>query len=388
MSADRRSAWAWALIPLLLLVLLSGLIARGGLVDFFRQGTPPVEELTFERVALAPGRITVDVVNGGPDPVTVAQVIVDEAFWDFSISPARTIPRLGRASIEIPYPWVLYEAHQIKLLSSTGLTFEHEIAVAAETPRADARFFGVFTLIGLFVGLLPVGIGLLWFPFLRRLERRWIQFVLALTAGLLLFLGAEAIHEALEAASRVAGAFQGTLMVVMGALGTLLLLQLGAGRKLAGEGPESRRAVAYLIALGIGLHNLGEGLAIGAAYSLGEAALGAFLMIGFMLHNSTEGLGIVAPIARDGPSTKTLIGLGLLAGAPTILGAWIGGLAYSPLYATIFLAVGAGAIAQVIIALYRVVSRESEGTLWTPFTAGGVVAGMLVMYATGLLVAA
>jgi zinc transporter ZupT len=154
------------------------------------------------------------------------------------------------------------------------------------------------------------------------------------------------------------------------------------------EGPESRRSLAWLIALGIGLHNLGEGLAIGAAYALGEAALGAFLVIGFMLHNSTEGLGIVAPVAQDRPSLKTLAGLGLLAGAPTILGAWIGGLAYSPLWATIFLAVGAGAIAQVVVALYRVVARETQGPVWNPLTAGGLVAGMLVMYATGLLVAA
>jgi zinc transporter ZupT len=145
--------------------------------------------------------------------------------------------------------------------------------------------------------------------------------------------------------------------------------------------------VALLVALGIGLHNLGEGLAIGAAYSLGEAALGAFLIVGFMLHNTTEGLGIVAPIARDEPRIRTLAGLGLLAGGPTVLGAWIGGLAYSPLYATFFLAVGAGAIAQVVLALYRVLGREADGGAWTPLNAGAVLAGMLVMYVTGLLVA-
>jgi zinc transporter ZupT len=163
---------------------------------------------------------------------------------------------------------------------------------------------------------------------------------------------------------------------------------MASGTRVAQGGAEGRRAVAYLIALGIGLHNLGEGLAIGAAYALGEATLGAFLVIGFMLHNSTEGLGIVAPIARDQPSFRTLAGLGLLAGGPTIVGAWIGGLAYSALAATVFLSVGAGAIAQVVIALYRVVSKETEGKLWTPLTAGGVLAGMVVMYATGLLVAA
>jgi zinc transporter ZupT len=320
--------------------------------------------------------------------VTVAQVMVDEAFWEYTARPAASIPRLGRTTIEIPYPWVQGEPHQIKLLTSDGLTFEHEIAVAAETPRPGPRFFGAFTAIGFYVGVIPVALGLLWLPFLKNLERRWMHFALALTAGLLVFLGADALKEGLEAAESVAGAFQGTLVVVVGALGTLLLLQVASRARVGAGGEQGRRALAYLIALGIGLHNLGEGLAIGAAYALGQATLGAFLMIGFMLHNTTEGLGIVAPIARDRPRLKTLVALGLLAGGPTVLGAWLGGLVYSPLYATLFLSVGAGAITQVIIALYRVVSREVEGSIWTPYTAGGMVAGMLVMYGTGLFVAA
>lgn len=380
--------WFFGLLPVVLLGLLSLVVVRGGLIEFLRRGVPPVEQLTFDRVSLAPSLIRVEIVNGGPEPVTVAQVMVDDAFWEFTIRPQAVIRRLGRATIEIPYPWVWGEPHQVKLLSSTGLTFVHEIAVAAETPRPGARFFGAFTAIGLYVGVIPVALGLLWLPFLKNLERRWLHFALALTAGLLLFLGADALHEAFEAAESVAGAFQGTLVVVVGALGTLLLLQMISRARVGAGGEQGRRAVAYLIALGIGLHNLGEGLAIGAAYALGEAALGAFLIVGFMLHNTTEGLGIVAPIARDAPRLKTLVALGALAGGPTILGAWIGGLAYSPLYATLFLSVGAGAIAQVVIALYRLVARELEGAVWTPYTAGGVVAGMVVMYGTGLLVAA
>lgn len=380
--------WFWGLLPVALLAALALVVARGDVIEFLRRGVPPVEELTFDRVSLAPNVIRAEVVNGGPDPVTVAQVMVDEAFWEFTISPAPTIRRLGRATIEVPYPWVRGEPHEIKLLSSTGLTFAHQIAVAAETPKPGLRFLGAFTAIGFYVGVIPVALGLLWLPFLRQLERRWMHFALALTAGLLLFLGADALHEGFEAARDVAGAFQGTLVVVIGSLATLLMLQMVSRAKVTGGGEQGRRAVAYLIALGIGLHNLGEGLAIGAAYALGEATLGAFLIVGFMLHNTTEGLGIVAPIAHDHPRVKTLAALGALAGLPTVLGAWIGGLAYSPLYATMFLSVGAGAIAQVIIALYRVVAREQEGNVWTPYTAGGVVAGMAVMYGTGLLVAA
>ena len=383
-----RSRWFWGLLPLALLAGLAVVVTSTGLLYALRSNAPPVEELTFDRVRLSPTLITVDIVNGGPDPVTVAQVMVDDAFWTFTIRPGSTIKRLGRATIEIPYPWVQDEAHEITLLTSTGVTFSREIAVARETPALDAGFFGLFTLIGLYVGVIPVVIGLLWYPFLRRLDRQWIHFALALTAGLLVFLGADALHEALEAGAGVAGAYQGTLIVVVGALGTLLVLQAVAGNRARREGAAGRRTVAWLIALGIGLHNLGEGLAIGAAYALGEVALGAFLIIGFMLHNSTEGLGIVAPIAKDRPRLGTLAGMGLLAGVPTIMGAWLGGAAYSPILATLFLSIGVGAIAQVVVALYRVVAAERGGEpMWNPVTAGGVLAGLAVMYGTGLLVA-
>ncbi len=384
---ERLKLWLWGVLPLALLAGLSVVVTQTGIIDFLRRGVPPVEELTVDRVTLAPNRIRVEVVNGGPDPVTVAQVAVDEAFWDFTIHPSPTIRRLSRATIEIPYPWVQDEPYQISLLSSTGVTFTHEIELATLTPPAGPRLFAVFTLIGLYVGVIPVAIGLLWYPLLRRLGRQWVHFALALTAGLLIFLAADAVHEAFEAAELVAGAFQGVLLVVIGGLGSMLLLQMASRARVQQGGPEGRWAVAFLIALGIGLHNLGEGLAIGAAYALGEAALGAFLIIGFMIHNTTEGLGIVAPISKDRPRIRALAGLGLLAGAPTILGAVIGGLAYSPLYATLFLAVGAGAIAQVVIALFKVVSRESEGAVWNPATAGGVLVGLVIMYGTGLLVA-
>jgi zinc transporter ZupT len=154
-----------------------------------------------------------------------------------------------------------------------------------------------------------------------------------------------------------------------------------------GDAVRTRLRLAFLIALGIGLHNMGEGLAIGAAYAQGEVALGAFLIIGFMIHNTTEGLGIVAPVARDGPALRHLAAAGAIAGVPTILGAWLGGLAYSPLLATVALGVGAGAILQVLGVLYHAVARETDGAVWTPLNALGVAAGLAVMYGTGLLVA-
>jgi zinc transporter, ZIP family len=384
-----RSKWIWFALPLVLLGALSLVVLKGGMLSRLARGVPPVEELTVDRVRLTPGHLALTVVNGGPEPVTVAQVMVDEAFWQFTMTPARTVSRLGRATIDIPYPWVAGEPHQVKLVSASGITFDHEIPVAMETPSADARTLFALALVGVYVGVLPVAIGLLWLPFLRQLERRWIHFALALTAGLLIFLVADALHEALETAERVAGAYQGTGLVVLATLGMWLFLQAasGIGKRDTGNAVAERLRLAYLIALGIGLHNLGEGLAIGAAYAQGAVTLGAFLVVGFMLHNTTEGLGIVAPIAQDRPGFRTLALAGLLAGGPTIVGAWLGGLAYSPLLGALCLGVGAGAILQVLGVLYRLVARETPAGLWTPLNALGVVAGLLVMYGTGLLVA-
>jgi zinc transporter ZupT len=380
----------WFGLPLVLLGLLSFVVLRGDTLRSLARGLPPVEELTVDHVHLAPGRITVTVVNGGPDPVTLSQVIVDEAFWAHTVTPAREIPRLGRATVEIPYPWVEAEPVHLSLVTSNGITFDHEIPVAASTPAADARYFLGFTLVGVYVGVLPVAIGLLWLPFLKRLEPRWIHFALALTAGLLVFLAFEALVEALETADAVAGAFQGTGIVALTVLGTWLALQAfgGAAKRQPGAGgPADRLRLAFLIALGIGLHNLGEGLAIGAAYAQGAVSLGSFLIVGFMVHNTTEGLGIVAPIAKDHPTLRTLALAGLIAGAPTIVGAWLGGLAYSPVLATVALGVGCGAILQVVGVLYRAIARESQ-PVWTPLNALGVAAGLAVMYLTGLMVAA
>lgn len=281
------------------------------------------------------------------------------------------------------------EPLKIKLLTSTGLTIEHEVSVAVESPRPDARYLTTFTLLGVYVGVVPVFVGLLWFPFLRRIGRRWVNFFLSLTAGLLVFLGVDTVEEALEVRHLVPGAFQGTALVLLGLVGTLLALTVLVRRttRAGGDGPQARLLLAYLIALGIGFHNLGEGLAIGAAYAVGEVALGTFLVLGFMIHNTTEGLGIVAPLAGARPGLRHFAALGLLAGAPTIPGAWIGGFTYSPIFATLFLAIGAGAIFQVVYELARLMVRQAGDDLMTATNLAGFLAGLLIMYTTGLFVA-
>jgi zinc transporter, ZIP family len=377
------------LLPLLGLgVLLAFIVLEGA--EIGRQDAPPVEDLSVQRVALPTEyEFVLTVRNGGPEPVTLSQVVVNDAIWDFKAEPDRTIPRLGSATVTIPYSWVEGEAYEIVLITSTGTTFDAEVPVAVLTPQFSSETFWRYALIGTYVGVIPVALGLLWYPFLRRLGSAGMNFVLAMTVGLLAFLVIDTLEEAMEVAAELPGIFSGIPLVILLTLLTLLGL-LGTERLLRrGREEASRLGTSYRIALGIGLHNLGEGLAIGAAFALGEAALGAFLVVGFTLHNITEGVGIAAPILKERPRLAHFLWLALLGGGPAILGTWIGGFAFSNLLAAVFLAVGAGAILQVIYEVTRLLLKDSGRSKSPALSApnlGGLLTGVAVMYATALLV--
>ena len=390
-----RRTWLVALLPLVLLAaLVASLVLLKPAEQLRPEGMPPVEKLRIERAVLAGDGIRLSVMNDGPDPVTIAQVTVDDAYWAFTNEGGGTLGHLGRTTIHVPYPWVEGEAHLVKLLTSTGTAFEHEIAVAVETPQVTGTHLAAFAMIGLYVGVLPVALGLCWYPVLARLGRTGLDAVIALTIGLLAFLLVDATHEGMEGASALADSFQGVAMFAGAAAAAFLGLEtlgqwLRAARARRKDVEPSAGAVlALLIAIGIGLHNFGEGLAIGAAFALGEAALGTLLIVGFTLHNTTEGLAIIAPIAKDRPSKRLLITLGLIGGVPTIAGAWLGGFVYSRAIAVLCLGLGAGAIAQVLYQLSKQIagSRSIVERFATVPVLAGLAAGFMVMYATGMLV--
>ncbi len=388
-KSERGPAWVLlGLVPLLGLgLLLAFMVLNGAGVD--RTDRPPIEDLSVQRVALpTEHEFVVSVRNGGPEPVTLSQVVVNDALWDFRAEPDNTIPRLGSAEVTIPYTWVEGEAYEMKLITSTGTTFDAEVPVAVLTPGFSDETFFRYLLIGTYVGVVPVALGLLWYPFLRRLGSTGMNFVLALTAGLLAFLLIDTMEEAIESATELPGVFSGIPLVILLTMLTLLGL-LGTERLLRrGREEASRLGTSYRIALGIGLHNLGEGLAIGAAFALGEAALGVFLVVGFTLHNITEGVGIAAPILKQRPRIAHFLWLALLGGGPAIVGTWIGGFAFSDPLAAVFLAVGAGAIIQVIYEVTRLLLKDSARSQ-TPTLSGanlgGFAAGVAIMYATALL---
>ncbi len=387
-AVGRGVAWRlWGLVPILLLAVVVGAFATTGdrLLDLVGQSPPPADELDIRRVEFRPGEIRVLVRNPQRQPITIAVATVDDAIVPFTTDGPDELGRLRSTKVVIPYDWVAEEPIAVGLTSSTGIQTSIAIGAAVETPRASARGFLGYGIVGLLVGVVPVALGLLWLPSLRRLDARWLGGFLALTCGLLSFLGVEALFEAFTLQAGLPGAIGGPGLVLLGVALATLGMTLVSTRLGRGSGATGL-ALALLVAIGIGLHNLGEGLAIGTSFALGELQLGTFFVIGFMVHNLTEGLGIAAPAARERVSVAQLGGLALVAGAPAILGAWIGGYATNDTLAVLFFGLAAGAALQVVVEVGRYVARTTPGGLRSGAAIGGFLAGIAVMWATGLLV--
>ena len=419
--AGGRAAYAAAGIAPLAAVALMAAYLLGPATDALDLGTA-LPELSIEQVRFVDGEIRADVRNTGPVPVEVAVADVNDRIHPAAIEPDRRLERLEAAVVRIPFDWNAGEPYRIGVTVGDGTRFERAVEAASPAPEPTAELFGAFALVGVYVGVVPVLVGMLWLPFIARMRGGAYVLLLSFTAGLLLFLGIDALEEAAAvAAESLAGGLNGLLLIATVAAASFLALHAIAGRMVGGEaaaaeGPDRATAgaspvrpmaMALMIAVGIGLHNFGEGLAIGAAVVLGQAALGAFLIVGFALHNTTEGVAIAAPVAgaarrrvgeeglagaaRAGARlVPRLAALGAIAGAPAILGAWIGGFAYSPIAAIVFLSVGIGAIFQVALAVLAWArstgAREGKGTFPGTPAAAGVASGMAVMYLTSILV--
>ncbi|MGH2806381.1 MAG: ZIP family metal transporter [Actinomycetota bacterium] len=382
---SRLPNWVTALAPLLVIaVMIVGFVALNPIGSL--REVPPVEAIAIERTILEPNSIELKVRNDGPDEVTIAQVLVNDAYWTHSIDD-RKLGRLESETLTIPYPWDEGLPVNIALVTESGVTIEHEIEAAVATPEVDGNTVLIYALLGLYIGVIPVAIGLLWFPALRRASKAWIGFLLALTVGLLAFLLIDTIAEGLEIGAEATAAFDGVALFGIGALAAVLLLNFVEGWTRRKSGTVGGLALAYLMAAGIGLHNLGEGLAVGAALAAGEIALGTFLIIGFALHNTTEGLAIVSPLGlvKDRPPLRHFIALGAVAGVPTIFGAWAGGFVFSAAWGAFAFGIAAGAIAQVIWTITRSLPRDAG--LASSFGALGFAAGLAIMYVTGLFTA-
>jgi zinc transporter ZupT len=415
----------------------------------------PLPQITIEKVEFHNNQILASIRNTGPLEVVVSQADVNDRIQSAAVEPSSKIPRLGEAKVMIPFPWIPGTPYEIGITTSDGTRFSKSVEAAALAPSPNANQALLFTSLGVYVGVIPVMIGLMWYPYIRRISVGKYSFFLSLTAGLLVFLGIDALLEVNEIVNQnLAAIFNGQVLSVLVTISSFVILLytserltqraieravlnknshplISSSAKELVKKPEksftekqegeiySKSAkvsststqevqiqmqryqqllkpltISMMIAIGIGLHNFGEGLAIGAAMLLGEVALSTFLIVGFTLHNTTEGLAIVAPIAKIERSRRMMIRrlvmMGLIAGVPTIAGTWIGGFLYSPIAAVIFLSVGAGAIFQVVYSLISWISHHQKSGPSSSFLSGhviaGFIAGLLIMYFTGLLV--
>lgn len=388
-TTESRFTFGTLILLLLPILLLAGVILlflrTGGGLDL--RSPVPIENLNVERYYLEHDQIEFHVQNTGPEALTIASVIINDAVMPFEVTPDATIPRLGRATIAVQYSWSEGEAYGVRIFTSNAIPFDVEIPVAFETPAPEAKTFWGFTLIGLYVGVIPIFLGIFWLPALRTLGKTWMTFLMALTTGLLIYLGLDTLNEALEQAAELPATYQGIGLIGIGAVATYMLLELIDNPKSADRSESSQRlSIAWRIALGIGIHNLGEGLAIGAAYNVGEIALGTFLVVGFIIQNITEGLGIIAPILKDRPTIGQLALLGLVGGAPAIVGAWIGGYTPSPFLAVLFLAIGTGAIFQVAVEIAKLIQKDTVKQPMPGYVFSGVLAGMMMLWVTGIFI--
>jgi len=374
----------WLLLPLVLLAALVAALIAFRPLDPLSASSPPVEEISFSRVRLDPGMISLTVSADGSQPVQIAQVQVDGAYRVFTIDPPRPIDRLGSARIDVPYHWVAGEAHHIALVTSTGAVFNHTIEVAEPSPRLSGESLSLLVLVGLLLGVAPVAIGMFAYPALRNLGGAGMSFVLALTAGLLLYLFIDTLMEGFEEGGEALGRLRGQIVVVVAALLTAIGL-FAVGRS-GGRAPEGVRLAAF-IALGIGIHNFGEGLAVGAALATGAAALATFLVVGFAIHNVSEGFGISVPLIGRSPTVLTFVWLALLAGLPAVPGVWLGSQAVGPFWIALCFGIGAGAILQVIIEVLALLARRGgPAALTSGASLAGAALGLVIMYGTAILV--
>jgi zinc transporter ZupT len=392
-STREMPLWLKGIILVGPLVLLAAVIALFLWTDgagLEVEPAAPVESVQFTSTTLEPNRLRLELRNTSPETITLSYVNINDAIWPFQVDGDRTLDRLEEATVILDYPWIEAQAYTITLFTENSVAFTTEIGVATETETTSAATLGSLTLVGLYVGVIPVVLGMMWLPVLHTIGDRTMRFLMAATVGLLVFLGVDAFFESFELAQEITGPLQGVGVMAIGMVGAIALLDAISRTQLTPNlGPgQRRRRFASMVAVGMGLHNLGEGLAIGAAFALGEAALGTFLVIGFIIQNITEGLGVVVPLARQRTGYGFLVVLALVAGAPAIVGAWIGGLAIDPLWSMLFLAIGAGAVFQVAWQIGKeLVWNEREGLDRMPLTSfSGLMTGMLALFVTGLII--
>ena len=376
-----------AIAPIVLLAIMIAFLL--GPASTFLQFGVVLPEVSIEKIEFTGNEIQATVRNTGPVHVNVVLADVNDRIQPAAIEPDTSLERFETALVRIPFDWNEGQPYEIGVTINDGTRFAKGIDAAFPALEPNVDLFVFLGMIGFLIGVVPIMIGLLWYPFIKKLGKNTFNFFLAFTMGLLVFLGIDAVIEANEISeNHLSSIFNGELLIATVVILSFLALY-GIGKQLTKKTEFSKLsqglAISLMIAIGIGFHNLGEGLAVGAAIALGEVALSTFLIIGFATHNTTEGLAIAAPLTKSKAKIFKMIGLGLIAGVPAIFGCWVGGFSFSPLFTLIFLAIGAGAIFQVVLSIFQYMNEKSD-ILSNASLFAGVSGGLIVMYLTSVII--
>ena len=387
MTSSKPKIAISAIAPIVLLAIL--ILFLLGPASTFLQFGIVLPEISIEKVEFIENEIQATVRNTGPVGVNVVVADVNDRIQPAAIEPDIHLERFETGLVRIPYDWNEGQPYTIGLTIDDGTRFEKQVDAASASLEPNSELFVFLGIIGLLIGVVPIMIGLLWYPFIKKLGKNTFNFFLAFTIGLLLFLGLDAIEEAFEISdTHLAPVFNGELLIATVVILSFLGLY-GIGNLLIKRSEFSKLskglAISLMVAVGIGLHNLGEGLAVGAAIALGQVALSTFLIIGFAIHNTTEGLAIAAPLTRTKSVIGKMVGFGLIAGIPAIFGTWIGGFSFSPFFTIIFLSIGAGAIFQVVWSIFKFIKEESDSFSSISIICG-IASGLVVMYLTSIII--
>lgn len=373
--------------PLALLVVVVIAILAVDPVDHLAGDVLPAEELAIESVTLTPDRVEARVRNVGSTAVSISQVQINEAYWNHTVGD-RDLERLESTTVTAAYPWEEGLPLHISLLTSAGTRVDHEIPIAVAAASRDWSTMLGYASLGALIGIVPVAIGLLWFSALRGTTRRWRTWATAFTGGLLALLLVDTLEEALEAAEATGAALNGIGLVAVGSILMVAAITYVEDRIPRRWPTNATTGIvpAYVLALAIGMHNFGEGLAVTTSIATGEVALGATLLLGFVVHNSTEGFAIALPAtASERLGALHFVGLSFVAGVPAIVGAVVGNWALTPGLVALAFGAAAGALVQVLWVLAR--GMVERATADRRMVATGFGVGVAVMYVTGLLTA-
>lgn len=369
-------------------------------------------KINIEKIEFHDNVIFAFVRNIGQNTINISQVDINDRIIPSVIEPDKNLQRLEESKIVIPFSWNRGESYEIGVTTDDGTRFSKIVDAALETPKIGLSQFGSYALIGTYVGVIPIFAGLLWYPIMRGLHKNKYNFIMSVTLGLLFFLAVEAILESNEiAVENFPEPSKVQLLIITTTITSLLFLIFISNKMITNRDKSPNNddkddvqeiinstgtprfknnytnpfSLSLMIAIGIGLHNFGEGLIIGSSILIGKLAFTVFLIIGFTIHNTTEGLAIVSPLSKTkSKNIKRIVIYGLIAGIPTIGGTFIGGFSFSNITAILFLTIGAGAIFQVIYYITLDLINKNKDILSNGYIIIGFITGIIFMYITGI----